>query len=1452
MLSCASMTAQARRAWLLVVAGALGGGSAAAGEAEVVGARPSERAGGGRVAPPPPPLVDLADLAGGRGAGRDATAAFARTREQQIWGRHVGRLAYRAAGPAPLVRILPPAPVRIEAPFDTVTCWIYGNTWGYAPDPETPSVSVSALFTDAAGKELSVPLAHVNWSEWFLCHRRLDPGQIRRVARGAAFAGFAVAGGRNTRDRVLYVDNLAVFLEAFKPLAFAPRPARGIPRLPGQGTGTNTGPGTLPFPTRPETILPDNLVKDFKTTLAEEGGACVFTYAGGDGRLTYRLEPKTGSLGDVTARWEGRGGEIRPCAGGGLLLQGTGPPVAPERAEPLGTARDGDAVLSRWRLRAGDLAVDVSYTYRLWNKSLVIDIAAPGGAVGEVRYGRAVGLEAPRLVTLPYYVYGSTRPAIAVSGPPGAPLFLAGHTDWCLSNASLPWAVNDVAPEGAALNGGTRYVPKTDGRRNDCFERLFLTLSPRFEEVLPTVPNPVSPWKRVTGTKLWRAHGASPDRAHDVRYWTECRRHGMTEVVVTDHETMWRDGGESFTFRTRAAPKKGGDDGAREYARIMQDRLGFVYGPYNNFTDFAPVNGFWDVDLVSRTPDNQLQPAWMRCYAPKPARAVEFCARLAPEIQRKFGFSTAYCDVHTAVAPWDRVDYDARVPGAGTFAAVFYAYGEILLHQKAAWNGPVYSEGNRHFPYCGLTDGNYAQDQQYRPAERPWLVDFDLLRLHDLGCNFGMGNPEMFFVDAADRPLDRFLAATVAFGHPGFLAYEYGLPGALRSYYLLQQLHSRYCLAGAAEIRYADAGGRLLDTSAAVATGAFARSQVATRYADGTVTAVNGHPSERMAVEAFGRRVDLPPDGFAGWTEDGAIDVRSGDPGGRRADYAATPAYLYVDGRGRFARFPKAAGNGIGICRILPGGGWEVIPIQGAECGFAVPAARATALDQAGKDVGPAPLRVARGLAYVLPVPGAFSYRLEPGEAPAAPSPSCDRDDVVPGETVVVRGREEHRLELPRDATPGTRVWREVEGMWIDFTAVPLADAAVSLEGNALCVALTSRLPKAEEAEVALGARRQAVRLEPARTTRVPIDLGAPPGENEEVLSVAVRAGGAGLTVERGLRTAEGHRPLAELPGRWQAGIRLRGAAEQADFGATGANAQAGAADCGGVTRRGITLHPPWQGGTGYVFLRFDPLRLPASPPAAFRALAGKRDGSDPGDGIAYRVAVVDEAGTETVAAETHVRKHAWLPLEADLAPWAGKRVRLKLVADVGPADNSSGDWACWAEMRIETRERVLTRTLDDDPEPYRRGPAPFPVADAREDDLRKAARGWLRYDGMGLEGGGGTHPTSAVLNGIAIGPMAPAGGDETKGIWTERAGVPLTPEAVRSLRRFNRAAVRNPGRDWFAVRRFWIELEWADGRKGSSRVSTAAFTQPPEWPPGAGIRVPFGRDIEVGISFGP
>lgn len=1438
--------------------------------ADAVGKRPYEMDWAGRTSDHCAPLVDFEDLTGWRVECRGAVATLERTREQQIWGSYVGKLTYRGTNNAPEIRLLPPQPIALTKPFDAVSLWCYGNNWGWAPNPNTPQVSLAALFEDSGGREFSVSLYHVDWTEWYLLHKRLRPELIDRAKAGVKFKGLLITNGRNRQDRVIYLDNFAVFAEQFPPLKFEPRPERGIAMFPGQSAGANTGPGKLPFPTTEKTILPDNAVGDFKTSLVADGAGFLFIYTGSDGRLVYVLRPNDGTWSGLTATWEpsltGKAPPaltekvvtLKPCVDGGVYLATAKGPVLPQKAESLGTHQKGDTVESRWRLSAEGVSADVTYVYRLWNKSLVIDVLAPGGNVAEVRYGHATGLANARLVTNPFYPTSSGRPAIAVGGSETAPLFLTGNTDWYLSGASTPWAANVIDAKGVTYNGGTRYTPLTDGKRGDCFERFFITVSPRYEEVLPNIPNPMSPWKHVAGTRVWRAHGAS-NRDHDKQYWENVHRHGITQVIVTDHETLWRDGGESFTFRTKPAPGKGGDQGAYDYARFMQDKLGFVYGPYNNFTDFAPVNEFWNFDMVSRDAQNQLQHAWMRCYAPKPARAVEYCAKLAPQIQEKFKFSTAYCDVHTAVAPWHRVDFDPRVPGAGTFAAVFYSFGEIMLHQKKAWNGPVYSEGNYHCFYMGLTDGNYGQDQSYRPAENPWLVDFDLRKMHDLGCNFGMGNMEMFYANVKqprgtpeerDAEIDRFLAATVAFGHPGFLVMEGGMSSAMRSYYMLQQLHSRYCLTNAADIRYADAAGALLDTTRAVANDAFKRSQVVTCYADGTITAANGSKSERLVTEAFGRKLDLPPNGYAGWTKDGAIEVLSGDQHGHRADYAATPAYLYVDGRGKFARFDKAAGKGVAACRILPEGKHEVIPLKNAECGFAVNATSAIALDKERKELGPAEVRVARGLTYVMPVKGAFSYLLSrTGPLLVQSALQCDRDQAVPGERVIVRGKERHEVAIPPDVRPGQRLWFQFEGAWIDFTVAPVAEVAAALDDNQLRLTLTSHLPRTEEFMLRVGTRQQPVKLAPLSPTSVTADLGAPADESAEVLAIELVSGALRQKEEIGLRVTREIAPLLPMPTKWAGGMCVRGEKDSIIFDQSGAHVNPGSVESGGVVKKGINMHPPYKGGTGYAFALYEPVKLPANPAAAFRAVVGKGDGSDPGDGILYKLAVIEPFGEEVIVTQTVVTAHAWKPLEADLSRWAGKPLRFKLIADAGPKDNSSGDWAGWAEMRIETLQPRLHRSLVSELEVLRHERGPFPIRGLTLADLRTAKAGWLRYDGRGLEGTG-QYATYGVINHVKLGEMKPAHAAEQAGAFARNVGVALSAEALRTLGRGNHFVLQNPNKDFFTVGRFWIELVLADGRKCSSDVSTAVFTQPADWSPGEGIRVPFEREIAAEIWF--
>jgi hypothetical protein len=246
----------------------------------------------------------------------------------------------------------------------------------------------------------------------------------------------------------------------------------------------------------------------------------------------------------------------------------------------------------------------------------------------------------------------------------------------------------------------------------------------------------------------------------------------------------------------------------------------------------------------------------------------------------------------------------------------------------------------------------------------------------------------------------------------------------------------------------------------------------------------------------------------------------------------------------------------------------------------------------------------------------------------------------------------------------------------------------------------------------------------------------------------------------------------------------------------------------------------------------------------------GKGDGSDPGDGILYKLAVIDQQGKETVIAEEVVAEHEWRTIEGDLSPWAGQTVRPKLIADAGSADDSSGDWACAAEMRVETLEPQLTRRITEPLASNRLEPAPHPVEDLTLEQLRGASRGWLHYDGQGLSGTGGRYETYAVLNGVELGPMAPAAGTATENEWAEEVSVPLTEEAIDTLGFRNRFVLRNPGQDYFKVRRFWLELELADGGRASSMISAGTFTQPPGWLYAEGMGVGFGENITVDIWF--
>ena len=925
---------------------------------EVKPGRPYEMTDAGRDRDEVAPWIDFEKDSGWRArAPAGGTAVAYVSDERRTFGERALGVHFRGAAE---VRVEPPKPLATPTKdFEWFGGWIWSDQGNYGYMKKIPVLTYGLVFSSADGSTTNIPLqtagrnSVMGWQGWHYVARRFTPGELKLLrGDGVRFAGFYLDGATNDIPRDIYFDNLAFFRRDEKtPLSFDPIP-------------------DIQVPSRPDAALPDSMRPGGRNSTRRDGDATVFSYEGPDGRLEYIWR---GSPGTLEARWNG-GPAFRPAACAGAV------------------DRPGDA----------------KYEASIRGKTLVVDVSAPAGE-SLVSLGRPDGAKVLSRTAVPSFGdgYGATAPRSLVTAleAGGANLFALSFADWYLSHATR-MASHEDSP--GVVNGACSYEPKTDGVRNPVSERLYVTVSPEFMETLPVIANPPSPWRAKVGSHAWCAYASSEYREFDKAFWRGMHRYGLRNVVVNDHECCMRDDGESFTFRDKAAPRKGGDAGMRDYADCLIRELGYLYGPYNNFTDFAPVNANWSIDRACRESSGGLVPAWIRCYAPKPHYAAEACRRYAPALARKFGFNTAYCDVHTAVLPWEYVDCDARVPGAAMFRTTYMAYAALLLEQKKAWKGPVYSEGGSQFYYAGICDGNYAQ-LRINPAKDPWIVDFDLRRIHPLNVDFGCGNLAMFSKEVKgdtdsqefEAGVDWFQAATLAFGHSPYLLVEAmfdprhshargyrgqdvkyvpeaGLPFALRSYYMLCPVSARYATAEAEEILYLCDDGEWRGVSGAVLHGGTV-NQVAVRYSDGTRVVANGDRSRRLKSSVFGRDFDLPPCGYAAWSADGVLEMSSSDAGGARTDYCAWADGVYFDTRAsEEARvYPKARGRGIAVCR-REGPGWEVIPVKG-ECAFRVDGARAVALDRGRRELGPASLvRDSGGYVAVAPVKGAFSYLVLP------------------------------------------------------------------------------------------------------------------------------------------------------------------------------------------------------------------------------------------------------------------------------------------------------------------------------------------------------------------------------------------------------------------------------------------------------------------------------------------
>lgn len=1007
---------------------------------EPLGQRPYEMDWANRVEQRPP-TVTFTDLSGWRmEVSGEAVANFRLSREQNVWHRPVGKLVYRGNGDVksqPRILLFPQRPLPIPDGSDCVEMWVYGNRWAWENPPDTPPVQIFVHLRNDKGQTQRIFVDTVHWKEWWLIHRKL-PAKVSNWE----FVALEIANGWQPQDRTLYFDSITFYTEPLQPLKFPSRPRRNLTLFEGQSHGLNTamtrrkgdketrGRGKdgryLEFPTREETILPVNLTKRFQTEVRRSGSVFVFRYKGDDCEIVYRFDPTHGLSGltaevrspsrseSVVAFSLMADGGIKFADGGaeGKLLR-----VFVTQADSL---RHKGIVTVHYEN-------GVTYHLRLWQKSLVIDAIchntkrAPNAEAIALDLGEIRGVKNPRTIYVPFITYGGSSNPVILMGQGDKTtrrqgderqVFIGIWLDWYRSNGSEPYAFADgqITSTGVRINGGVRYHPKTDGKRNDLFERVFVTVSPKFEEVLPVIANPKGLHAHLAVDRLWQESWGPENYKHEMERSRKLRAYGIAKLIQCNHEITWRDGGESFTLRTRAAPGKGGDEGLQKFL-AHQKSLGWFAGLYTNYTDFAPVNEHWNPDYVQRIPDGNWRPAWPRCYGLKPAAAVMFHDRLAPIIKRKFHPDgkqvSAYTDVHTAVSPWSYCDYDARVPGAGTFAQTFYCYGELLRNDSRIYGGPIFSEGTYQWLYAGLADGNYALTYNGRPIAREQLLPvFYLREIHTKECGIGMGWTDWFLQGVpdwqkdVDTAIDRFLLHTIAYGTIGWLVEErFGMERVCRSYYMLQRLQARYGLLPPKQIAYWD-GNKLVSVSEALAKDLpRTRRQLFIAYPNGLQIWVNdwdrglriGNRDETAwQVRANGVTYEIPP---AGWlavqgkdfvTFSALMDGRKvdflRDRGQGTRDKGGEPL-IYADGRGQLTRFGEVATKGAIAVRKLSATQLEVLDIsRTGEFGLQQPLgmkgmpSRCEAFDLDGKQLGNAEIRITPDYAWVIGKPDGHRY----------------------------------------------------------------------------------------------------------------------------------------------------------------------------------------------------------------------------------------------------------------------------------------------------------------------------------------------------------------------------------------------------------------------------------------------------------------------------------------------
>jgi hypothetical protein len=408
------------------------------------------------------------------------------------------------------------------------------------------------------------------------------------------------------------------------------------------------------------------------------------------------------------------------------------------------------------------------------------------------------------------------------------------------------------------------------------------------------------------------------------RYLETLKGYGVDELAIIYH--VWQNHGydNGLPEHLPANEARGGDLQMRMLGTTAK-RLGYLFSLHENYIDYYPNFPEYTDEAVALDSRGGKIAAWympstgIQSYRLKPSWIERYVADQSPQIHRRYRTTAAYLDVHSVGLPF-QLDFDAEAPGASSLRYTFERICELFESMRRIHGGPLFGEGNFHAVWAGRIDGCEAQIGGRGGEINPVLPDYDLLKVHPLAVNHGMGyytrwqREKRGTLDQED--MTKYRAQELAYGHAGFFntGAMANLSQVLQEYYLVQPLQARYAPSAIRTIRYLfdpepDGGGRWVTSEVACLTDA--PRKVHTAYENGLNLWIN---DGRDAWVIQGRA--LPPYGFvAQGTDISAYTARLNN--GWIGDFVETPNRIFLNPRTYEALYVDTSDT-VGIAPLAP------------------------------------------------------------------------------------------------------------------------------------------------------------------------------------------------------------------------------------------------------------------------------------------------------------------------------------------------------------------------------------------------------------------------------------------------------------------------------------------------------------------------------------------------------